>query len=92
MHCTLKKSHFSKKIIEQLLKFYDHANVTDYPWSGSLRPVSGKLMKGGRRPDNDPGSSPWAGSLRHVDPNKKGKKMKKNKHDDGKLFSYATGY
>ena len=64
-----------------------HKNhVTDYPWSGSLRPVSNKLMKGGRRPgSDDPGSSPWAGSLRHVDPNKKGKKMKK-KHDDGKLF------
>ena len=51
----------------------------DYPWSGSLRPVSNKLMNKGRggREDPEAGGSPWAGSLRHVDKNKMSKKKKK---------------
>ena len=50
----------------------------DYPWSGSLRPVSNKMHRGQRMgaPD-DMGPSPWAGSLRHVDKNKMRKKKEK---------------
>merc|ERR1711963_476832 len=56
----------------------------DYPWSGSLRPVSNKPMNKGRggREDPEAGGSPWAGSLRHVDKNKMSKKKKKVNDDD----------
>jgi len=55
----------------------------DYPWSGSLRPVSNKMNRGSRMgaPD-DMGPSPWAGSLRHVDKNKMRKKKEKKQDDD----------
>lgn len=41
----------------------------DYPWAGSLKPVSNQLFKKdgkGRHEINDPGPCPWAGSLRPV--------------------------
>merc|ERR1712203_950099 len=39
-------------------------------WSGSLRPTGHKMSKGGNRgQDQNDGKSPWAGSLRHVNPN-----------------------
>ena len=53
----------------------------DYPWAGSLRPVSKGGMAGGRKQVNEPGHMPWAGSLRHVDQNKG--KRRHAKHDDG---------
>lgn len=55
----------------------------DYPWAGSLRPVSNKLVKkDGRRDSSDPGTTPWSGSLRHVDENKKTRKSKPAVEDD----------
>jgi len=61
----------------------------DYPWSGSLRPVSNKMHRGQRMgaPD-DMGPSPWAGSLRHVDKNKMRKKKEK-KIDDDDMYGSA---
>ena len=53
-------------------------------WSGSLRPTGHKMSKGGNRgQDQNDGKSPWAGSLRHVNPN--AQKKKKQKKEDGKL-------
>ena len=62
----------------------------DYPWSGSLRPVSNKLMNKGRggREDPEAGGSPWAGFLRHVDKNKMSKKKKKA--NDGMTMQLIT--
>ena len=57
-------------------------------WSGSLRPTGHKMSKGGNRgQDQNDGKSPWAGSLRHVNPN--AQKKKKQKKEDGKL-SYIS--
>ena len=43
------------------------------------------MSKGGNRgQDQNDGKSPWAGSLRHVNPN--AQKKKKQKKEDGKLF------
>lgn len=59
-----------------LLKFA----FSDYPWSGSLRPVSNKMGRGSRAGRNeDDAGSPWAGSLKHVDPNKLRQKKKKQR-------------
>merc|ERR1711956_203141 len=41
----------------------------DSAWSGSLRPTGHKMGKGGKGQDQNDGKSPWAGSLRHVNPN-----------------------
>ena len=57
----------------------------DYPWSGSLRPVSSKMGGPGRKPgrgDGDDGASPWAGSLRHIDAGKMRKKKQQRRDDD----------
>ena len=65
---------------------------SDYPWSGSLRPVSSKMGGPGRKPgrgDGDDGASPWAGSLRHIDAGKMRKK-KQQRRDDGTHFSLCT--
>jgi hypothetical protein len=60
----------------------------DSAWSGSLRPTGHKMSKGGNRgQDQNDGKSPWAGSLRHVNPN--AQKKKKQKKEDGKL-SYIS--
>jgi len=62
----------------------------DYPWAGSLRPVSSKLMKGRGRGDPDAGASPWAGSLRHVDDKQKRKKKQLQKEqDDDDMYGSA---
>lgn len=59
-------------------------NFLDYPWAGSLRPVSKKgATRQGRHIDDDSGS-PWAGSLKHVDINKMRMKKKQRKQE-GKL-------
>ena len=54
----------------------------DSAWSGSLRPTGHKMGKGGKGQDQNDGKSPWAGSLRHVNPNAQKKKKKK---EEGKL-------
>ena len=62
----------------------------DSAWSGSLRPTGHKMSKGGNRgQDQNDGKSPWAGSLRHVNPN--AQKKKKQKKEDGKL-SYTSNH
>jgi len=53
----------------------------DYPWAGSLRPVSkvaGMRKEGG----GETGAMPWAGTLRHVDSNKQKKRPKHDDEDD----------
>merc|ERR1712226_556319 len=57
----------------------------DYPWAGSLKPVSNKLgrQQPARRVE-DAGHTPWAGSLRHV--NQKGRRQKKEDSDDDDLY------
>lgn len=55
----------------------------DYPWAGSLKPVSkGGIPRGGSNRVNEPGAMPWAGSLRHVDQNKQKRRHQKNDDDD----------
>jgi len=54
----------------------------DSAWSGSLRPTGHKMGKGGKGQDQNDGKSPWAGSLRHVNPNAQKKKKKKEEEDD----------
>jgi len=55
----------------------------DYPWAGSLKPVSkGGIPRGGSTRVNEPGAMPWAGSLRHVDQNKQKRRHQKNDDDD----------
>merc|ERR1719270_1575223 len=55
----------------------------DYPWAGSLKPVSNQLV-GNREHRNrrgeEAGHTPWAGSLRHV--NQKNRRQKKAEDDD----------
>jgi len=61
----------------------------DYPWAGSLKPVSNKMLRRdqqGRRGGGDPGAVPWSGSLRHVE-NKK--RRQKEKDDDDELYGNA---
>jgi len=60
----------------------------DYPWAGSLKPVSNKLgrQQPARRVE-DAGHTPWAGSLRHV--NQKGRRQKKEDSDDDDLYGTA---
>lgn len=62
----------------------------DYAWSGSLRPVSKNMARGGRMgaPD-DIGPSPWAGSLRHIDKNKMMKKKREKKMEDDEMYGSA---
>eukprot|EP00096_Caligus_rogercresseyi_P004623 TRINITY_DN189_c0_g1_i10.p1 TRINITY_DN189_c0_g1~~TRINITY_DN189_c0_g1_i10.p1 ORF type:complete len:499 (+),score=159.68 TRINITY_DN189_c0_g1_i10:321-1817(+) len=48
----------------------------DYPWKGSLRPVSDSLNRHGQK-DLDSESVPWASSLRHVPESQKRKKSVK---------------
>lgn len=60
----------------------------DYPWAGSLRPVSKGGMAGGRKQVNEPGHMPWAGSLRHVDQNK-GKRRHAKHDDDDDMYGNA---
>jgi len=61
----------------------------DYPWAGSLKPVSNKM--GRREPPHrrgeDAGHTPWAGSLRHV--NQKNRRQKKEDSDDDDLYGSA---
>merc|ERR1711981_1100431 len=61
----------------------------DYPWAGSLKPVSNKMGRRERpgRPGDDAGPMPWAGSLRHV--NQKGRRQKKEDSDDDDLYGSA---
>ena len=61
---------------------------SDYPWAGSLRPVSKEGIRSGGRQVNEPGHMPWAGSLRHVDQNKN--KRRHARQDDGKGITYRT--
>lgn len=53
----------------------------DYPWAGSLRPVSNKLKREGGRGGDESGASPWSGSLRHVDG--KNARRKKQQKEQG---------
>merc|ERR1711971_1128393 len=58
-------------------------------WSGSLRPTGHKMSKGGNRgQDQTDGKSPWAGSLRHVNPNAQ-KKKKQKKEDEDDMYGNA---
>jgi len=58
-------------------------------WSGSLRPTGHKMSKGGNRgQDQNDGKSPWAGSLRHVNPNAQ-KKKKQKKEDEDDMYGNA---
>merc|ERR1712241_1316475 len=61
----------------------------DYPWAGSLKPVSNKMGRRAPsgRPGDDAGPMPWAGSLRHV--NQKGRRQKKEESDDDDLYGSA---
>merc|ERR1712079_219326 len=61
----------------------------DYPWAGSLKPVSkGGIPRGGSNRVNEPGAMPWAGSLRHVDQNKQKRRHQKN-DDDYDMYGNA---
>jgi len=64
---------------------------SDYPWSGSLRPVGNKVAgrRAAGRPDEDGAASPWAGSLRHIDPKQRRKKQSKAKDEDEAMYGNA---
>eukprot|EP00095_Tigriopus_kingsejongensis_P011846 maker-scaffold493_size155937-snap-gene-0.19 protein:Tk11846 transcript:maker-scaffold493_size155937-snap-gene-0.19-mRNA-1 annotation:"pdz and lim domain protein zasp" len=56
----------------------------DYPWAGSLKPVSNQLFAKdykSKREANDPGPCPWAGSLRPVR-DKRNRAQRRSRHDD----------
>jgi len=58
----------------------------DYPWAGSLKPVSSKMnSRQGQR--EDAGSMPYKGSLRHV--NQKNRRQKKEDSDDDEMYGSA---
>ena len=57
---------------------------SDYPWAGSLKPVSSK-MNSRQVQREDAGSMPYKGSLRHV--NQKNRRQKKE-DSDGKNKKY----
>merc|ERR550539_529814 len=61
----------------------------DYPWAGSLKPVSNKLARRehpGRKGD-DAGSMPYKGSLRHV--SQKNRRQKKEDSDEDEMYGSA---
>merc|ERR1719400_724728 len=71
-------------------KFYpEPMKDFDYPWAGSLKPVSNKMGRRdhpGRRGEES-GAMPWAGSLRHV--NQKGRRQQKEDSDDDEMYGKA---
>lgn len=57
----------------------------DYPWAGSLKPISSEMRRGQnqrRQGSGEVGSSPWQGSLKHVDSNKKRRQKKEDEDDE----------
>lgn len=60
----------------------------DYPWAGSLKPVSNEMLRSqhkGRRGSGDAGGIPWAGSLRHVE----NKKRRQKQEDEDDMYGNA---
>jgi hypothetical protein len=69
-------------------KFYpEPMKDFDYPWAGSLKPVSNKMGRREQRRGEEGGAMPWAGSLRHV--NQKGRRQQKEDSDDDELYGKA---